>query len=68
VLNHMIYIAYVRDAGEDTGRLLTIFNSLSDRNGNWWILTPLEDTSALPLLSYYATLPGRTISANSYLF
>jgi hypothetical protein len=58
VLNHMIYALTSQTQGRDTARLLTVFDNLPDRNKNWWILTPLEDASALPLLSYYATLPA----------
>jgi len=56
VYNHMIYGLLSQTRGQNTRRLLTIFNDLPDRNSNWWILTPLEDASALPLLNYYATL------------
>ncbi len=58
VLNHMIYCLLSQTTGRNTRRLLTVFNRLPDRNKNWWILMPLEDASALPLLNYYATLPA----------
>jgi hypothetical protein len=58
VLNHMIYCLVSQTRGRNTRRLLALFNNLPDRNKNWWILTPLEDPTALPLLNYYATLPA----------
>lgn len=58
VFNHMIYNLLPHTRGGNTRRVLTIFNSLSDRNNNWWILALLEDTSALPLLRYYESLPA----------
>jgi hypothetical protein len=56
VTNHMIYALMSQTLGQNTRRLLAIFNDLADRNNNWWILMPLEDASALPLLSFYQTL------------
>ena len=58
VFNHMLYNFLPHTRGDNTRRALTFFNSLSDRNNNWWILAPLEDTSVLPLLRYYETLPS----------
>ena len=58
VFNHMIYCFLSHTRGENTRRLLMFFNSLADRNSNWWILSPVEDDSALPLLRFYATLPA----------
>jgi hypothetical protein len=58
VLNHLIYCLLSQTRGENTRRLLAIFNDLPDRNKNWWILVPVEDPSALPLLDYYGTLPA----------
>ena len=58
VFNHFIYDFLPHNRGENTRRLLTFFNSLPDRNNNWWILMPTEDTSTLPLLRYYETLPA----------
>ena len=58
VFNHMIYCLLSHTRGDNTRRLLTFFNSLPDRNNNWWILMPLEDASVLPLLRYYETLPA----------
>jgi hypothetical protein len=58
VFNHMLYNILPHTRGDNTRRALTFFNSLPDRNNNWWILAPLEDTSALPLLRYYETLPS----------
>lgn len=56
VLNHMIYHLTAFTDGSDTRRLLAIFNSLPERNEKWWILQPLRDPSALPLLKYWSTL------------
>ncbi len=58
VFNHMLYNLLPHTRGDNTRRALTFFNSLPDRNNNWWILAPLEDTLALPLLRYYETLPS----------
>jgi len=58
VLNHMIYCLLSQTRAENTRRLLSTFNDLPDRNKNWWILMPLADPSALPLLDYYAKLPA----------
>ncbi len=58
VLNHMLYALASETRGRNTRQLLTVFNNFPDRNKNWWILAPLEDASALPLLKYYATLPA----------
>ena len=56
VLNHMLYALMSQTRGRNTRRLLAIFNIFPDRNQNWWIMTPLQDASALPLLKYYANL------------
>ena len=58
VLNHTIYHLLEFTAGENTRRLLRVFNALPERNQNWWILQPLRDQSALPLLKYWSTLPA----------
>ena len=58
VFNHMLYNLLPQTRGDNTRRALTFFNRLSDRDKNWWILAPLEDTSALPLLRYYESLPS----------
>lgn len=58
VFNHMIYCFLPETTGRNTRRLLTLFNEMPDRNKNWWILMPLEDASALPLLNFYFTLPA----------
>ncbi len=57
VFNHMIYHLVAFTSGNDTRRLLRIFNKLPERNQNWWILQPLRDQAALPLLAYWRTLP-----------
>jgi ribosomal protein S16 len=58
VLNHMIYHLAEFTAGDDTCRLLRVFNMLPQRNQNWWILQMLRDPAALPLLKYWSTLPA----------
>ena len=58
VLNHMIYHLAEFTSGDDTRRLLQIFNALPQRNENWWILQTLRDPAALPLLKYWSTLPA----------
>jgi hypothetical protein len=58
VLNHMIYHLAEFTSGDDTRRLLRVFNALPQRNQNWWILQTVRDQSALPLLEYWSTLPA----------
>ena len=58
VLNHTIYHLAEFTSGDDTRRLLRIFNALPQRNQNWWILQMLRDPAALPLLQYWSTLPA----------
>jgi len=58
VLNHMIYHLAEFTSGDDTRHLLRVFDRLPQRNQNWWILQPLRDPAALPLLEYWSTLPA----------
>ena len=58
LLNHMIYHLLEFTSGDDTRRLLSVFNALPMRNQNWWILQTLRDRAALPLLNYWSTLPA----------
>jgi hypothetical protein len=58
VLNHMIFHLLAFSSGDDTRRLLRIFDKLPQRNENWWILQPLRDPTALPVLTYWSTLPA----------
>lgn len=58
VMNHMIYHLAEFTSGDDTRRLLRIFNALPRRNQNWWILQTVRDQAALPLLEYWSTLPA----------
>lgn len=58
VLNHLIYHLAQFTSGDDTRRLLRIFNALPQRNENWWILQTLRDPAALPLLTYWSALPA----------
>lgn len=56
VRNHMFYALARSVEGRHTRRLLRLFNNHPERNANWWILTPLGDPQALPLLRYWLTL------------
>lgn len=58
VLKHTIYHLAEFTLGDDTRRLLRIFNELPQRNQNWWILQTLRDPATLPLLRYWSTLPA----------
>jgi hypothetical protein len=58
VSNHMLYNLCGLVSGEDTRRLLRIFNAHPERNKNWWIVARLEDPDALPLLEYWSSLPA----------
>lgn len=56
VWNHLIYHLAALVAGDDTFRLLRLFDALPQRNQNWWIVQNVRDPAALPLLRYWATL------------
>ena len=58
VANHMLYNLAGLVSGDDTRRLLALFNAHPQRNDNWWIIENLSDPDALPLLRYWATLPA----------
>ena len=58
VANHMLYNLAGLASGDDTRRLLALFNAHPERNDNWWIIDNLRDPDALPLLRYWATLPA----------
>jgi len=58
VWNHLIYHLAALVAGDDTFRLLRLFNALPQRDQNWWIVQNLRDPNALPVLRYWATLPA----------
>ena len=58
VWNHMIYHLAALVAGDDTFRLLRLFNALPQRDKNWWIVQNLRDPAALPIMRYWATLPA----------
>jgi hypothetical protein len=58
VANHMIYNLARWVSGDDTRRLLALFNAHAARNQNWWIVSELPDPGALPLLRYWASLPA----------
>jgi hypothetical protein len=57
VWNHLIYHLAPLVAGDDTFRLLRLFNAQPQRNQNWWIVQNLRDPAALPVLRYWDTLP-----------
>ena len=58
VCNHMIYHLLGFTWGDETRRVLRVFNGLPQRNQNWWILQTLRDPGAVPLLKYWASLPA----------
>lgn len=58
VANHMIYNLARSVTGDDTRRLLALFNEHPQRNENWWIISELADPGSLPLLRYWASLPA----------
>lgn len=58
VWNHLLYHLAALVAGDDTFRLLRLFNALPQRDQNWWIVQNLRDPAALPVLRYWATLPA----------
>lgn len=57
VWNHLIYHLAAMVSGDDTFRLLRLFNALPQRDQNWWIVQNLRDPAPLPILRYWATLP-----------
>ncbi len=56
VSNHMLYGLARNVTPDQTRRFLRIINTLPDKAEHWWLLTPLDDPQALPLLRYWATL------------
>jgi hypothetical protein len=58
VWNHLLYHLAALVAGDDTFRLLSLFNSLPQRNQNWWIVQNMRDPAALPIFDYWVTLPA----------
>ncbi|MEE8297409.1 MAG: hypothetical protein V3R26_06220, partial [Hyphomicrobium sp.] len=56
VRNHMLYGLARNVTPDQTRRFLRIINTLPDKAEHWWLLTPLDDPQALPLLRYWATL------------
>jgi hypothetical protein len=58
VYNHMLYNLAGLVAGDDTLRLLRIFNAHPQRNQNYWIIADLQDPAAIPLIQYWSTLPA----------
>jgi hypothetical protein len=57
VYNHMLYNLAGLVSGDDTHRLLRIFNAHPERAKNYWIVANLRDPAALPLIEYWSTLP-----------
>jgi len=58
VYNHMLYNLADLVSGDDTHRLLGIFNAHPERAKNFWIVANLRDPAALPLIEYWSTLPA----------
>jgi hypothetical protein len=58
VYNHMLYNLVGLVSGEDTIRLLRIFNAHPERAKNYWIIANLKDPAALPLVEYWTGLPA----------
>lgn len=56
VRNHMLYGLASNIRPDHTRRFLRIFNSIPEKAEHWWILMPLGDPQALPLLRYWLTL------------
>jgi hypothetical protein len=57
VRNHLLYGLAKHAAGRETRRLLRVFDAFADRGRHWWILAPLQDPGALPILRYWQGLP-----------
>jgi len=58
VSNHLLYHLAGLVSDDDTFRLLRLFNTHPQRDQNLWIVQPLRDAAALPLLRYWSTLPA----------
>lgn len=58
VRNHLLYGLAKTAHGDDTRRLLKLFDSLPDKVNRWWILQPLADPDALPILRYWLAANG----------
>jgi hypothetical protein len=58
VRNHLLYGLAKSAHGDDTRRLLKVFDSLPDKADHWWILQPLADFDALPILRYWLAASG----------
>jgi hypothetical protein len=58
VYNHMLYNLADLVSGDDTRRLLRIFDAHPERAKNYWIVANLRDPTALPLIEYWSTLPA----------
>jgi hypothetical protein len=57
VRNHLLYGLARHVSGESARRFLRVFDSLPDKTRHFWVLSPLPDPKALPLLRYWLTLP-----------
>jgi hypothetical protein len=60
VWDHLLYHLGDFVSGDDTFRLLRLFNALPQRDQSWWILQTLRDPAALPILRYWAALPAQS--------
>lgn len=56
VRNHLYYGLAKDVAGDDTRRLLRALDATGERSKLWWVLYPLKDRSALPILRYWETI------------
>lgn len=53
VRNHLFYGLAKDVAGDETRRLLRALDATGERSKLWWVLAPLKDRSALPILRYW---------------
>jgi len=53
VRNHLFYGLAKHVAGDDTRRLLRAMEATGEHGALWWVLHPLNDRSALPILRYW---------------
>lgn len=58
VRNHLLYGLAKHAAGREMRRLLRVFDALADKGRHWWLLAPLQDPGALPILRYWQGLPA----------
>ena len=56
VRNHLLYGMARHVDGKLVRRFLRVFDAHPEKTANWWVLGPMSDPQALPLLRYWATL------------